>query len=174
MPFETSNVLSRALRLVRRAIEEGRAAMQGIPAASPAPSSLEHAFSSFLKEVTAGRGVRLRILVQGKPWPLSPAIQEQLFLIGREAVMNALRHANATNIEIELQYPHSVMRMSVRDNGCGIDGEAVRKIKESHGGLCGMRERAENIGARFEIWSRPRSGTEVRVAVPVAVAIAIV
>ena len=88
--------------------------------------------------------------------------------------MNALRHANATNIEIELQYPRSVMRMSVRDNGCGIDGEAVQKVKDSHGGLCGMRERAENIGARFEIWSRPGSGTEVRVAVPVAVAIAIV
>src|SRR5215468_3019439 len=104
MPFETSNVLSRALRLLRRAIEEGRAAMQGIPAASPAPSSLEHVFWSFLKEVTAGRGVRLRIFVQGKAWPLSPAIQEQLFLIGREAVMNALQHSNATNIEIELQY----------------------------------------------------------------------
>src|SRR5215467_12717510 len=125
MPFETSNVLSRVLRLVRRAIEEGRAAMQGIPAASPAPSSLEHAFSSFLKEVTAGRGLRLRIFVQGKPWPLSPAIQEQLFLIGREAVMNALRHSNATNIEIELQYLRRVLRMSVCDDGCGINADAV-------------------------------------------------
>src|SRR5262249_39215846 len=171
MPFETSNVLSRALRLVRRAIEEGRAAMQGIPAASPAPSSLELALSSFLKEVPAGRGVRLRIFVQGKPWPLSPAIQEQLFLIGREAVMNALRHSNAANIEIELQYPHSVMRMSVRDNGCGIDGEAVQKVKDAYGGLRGVRERAENIGARFEIWGRAGSGKEGRVAVPVSVAV---
>src|SRR5262244_766932 len=133
MPFQTSNVLGRALRLVRMAIEKGRAAMQGIPAASPSPSSLEHAFSSFLKEVTAGRGVRLGIFVQGKPWPLRPAIQVQLFLIGREAVMNALRHSSATNIEIELHYPHSVMRLNVRDNGCGIDGDAVQKVKDSHG-----------------------------------------
>jgi len=165
--------LSRALRLVQRAIEEGRAAMQGIRAAPAAPSSLEQAFSSFLEEAAAGGGVRLRIFVQGKPWPLNPAIQEQLFLIGREAVVNALRHSNATNIDIELQYLRRVLRMSVCDDGCGINADALQKAKDSHWGLCGMRERAENIGAGFGIWSRPGSGTEVRVAVPVGVANAI-
>src|SRR5262245_5922905 len=88
--------LSRALRLVRRAIDEGRAAIRGIHTASRAPSSLEEALSNLLNEVAPGRGVRLRIFVQGKPRALNPAIQEQLFLIGREAVINALRHSKAT------------------------------------------------------------------------------
>lgn len=57
-----------------------------------APSSLEQTFSNLLAEVTPARGVRLRIFVQGKPRLLKPAIQEQLFLIGREAVVNAFRH----------------------------------------------------------------------------------
>ncbi len=168
-PFRPA--LSRALRMVRRAVDEGRAAIRGIHTASPAPSSLEEALSTLLDEVVAlGRGVRLRIFVQGNPRALNPAIQEQLLMIGREAVMNALRHSEATKIEVEVQYRRDLLRMLVRDNGCGINPEAVQKQSDSHWGLSGMRERAKNIGARFGIWSRLGAGTEVRVAVPVDVA----
>lgn len=161
--------LSSALRLVRRAIDEGRAAIRGLQAAPTVPSSLEQALANFLGEVTPLRGIRLRIFVEGTPWALTPAIQEQLYLIGREAVINALRHSAATEIEVEVQYLRTVLRVLVRDNGCGIRPEAVHQARDSHWGLHGMRERAENIGARFDIWSRPGTGTEVCVAVPVDV-----
>jgi len=159
--------LSRVLRLVYRAIDEGRAAMRGLRTASPAPSSLEQAFSNLLSEVTTERGPRLRIFIQGKPRTLRPAIQDQLFLIGREAVMNALRHSEATGIEVEVQYLRDVMRVSVRDDGCGINPEAVQKKSDSHWGLRAMRNRAESIGARFEIRSRSAAGTEVGIVVPI-------
>jgi len=108
--------------------------------------------------------LQLRIFVCGKPWTLDSAIQEQLFLVGREAVINALRHSQATEIEVEIQYLRDLLRVFVRDNGCGINPEAVQRECDSHWGLRGMRERAENIGARFGIWSRAGAGTEVRVA----------
>jgi signal transduction histidine kinase len=157
--------LSRALRLVHQAIDEGRAVMLGLRTASPVPSSLEQTFTKLLSEVTSVRDPRVRAFGQGKPWPLSPAIQEQLFLIAREAVMNALRHSEATKIEIEVQYLPDALHLFVRDNGRGINPEAVQKERDSHWGLRGMRERAESIGARFGIWSRPGAGTEVRVDV---------
>src|SRR5262249_19554358 len=53
--------LNTALRLIRRAIDEGRAAMRGIQTASPAPGSLVQAFSNLLSEVTTGQGARFRI-----------------------------------------------------------------------------------------------------------------
>lgn len=162
--------LSRALRLVHQAIDEGRAAILGVQTDSPAPSSLEQAFSNHLSQVTTGRGPLLRVFVQGKPWTLNPAIQEQLFLIGREAAMNALRHSQATKIEVEVQYLRDLLRVFVHDNGHGINPDALQKESDSHWGLRGMRERAENIGARFGIWSRKGAGTEVRVAVPVGAA----
>jgi signal transduction histidine kinase len=164
--------LSRALCLVRRAVEEGRAAIRGLQVTLPARSSLEQAFANFLDEVKPARGVQLRIFVHGKPRALMPAIQEQLFLIGREAVINALRHSGATKIEVEVQYLRTCFCVLVRDNGCGINPEVVLRARDSHWGLSGMRERAENIGARFGIWSRPRAGTEVRVAIPVDVVMA--
>jgi len=157
--------LSRALHLVHRAIDEGRAAMRGLRTASPAPSSLDQVFSNLLSEVTTGRGPQLRIFIQGKSRTLSPTIQDQLFLIGREAVMNALRHSEATEIEVDVQYLGDLLRVFVRDNGCGINPEAVQKKSDSHWGLRGMRDRAENIGARFEIRSRPAGGTEVGLSI---------
>src|SRR5262249_6303797 len=96
--------LNRALRLVLRAIDEGRAAVRGVHHASAAPSSLEQAFSTLLSEVITGRDMRTRLFVQGEPGTLNPMVQEQLFLIGREAVMNALRHSRGTKIEVEIQY----------------------------------------------------------------------
>src|SRR5580700_7948299 len=94
---------------------------------------LERAFSELLHEVRPERGVRLRIFMDGKRQALRPPIQEQLFLIGREAVVNALRHSKATNIEVEVQYLRCSVRMFVRDNGCGINPDVVRKESDSYG-----------------------------------------
>jgi signal transduction histidine kinase len=169
MPADSPSkpALSRALDLVRRAIDEGRKAMRGLPMASAAPASLEEAFSKLLAEVAPGQGKPIRIFVQGRTRELNPTIQEQLFLIGREAVMNALRHSEAINIEVEIQYLRDLLCVLIRDNGCGIKAEALQKAGDSHWGLRGMRRRAENIGAQFDVWSKIGAGTEVRVAAPV-------
>jgi signal transduction histidine kinase len=159
--------LSRALVLVRRAVDEGRKALRGLPMASIAPATLEEAFSELLDEVMPGRGVQVRLFVQGRARALNPTIQEQLFLIGREAFMNALRHSQATKIDVEVEYTRDLLHMLVRDNGCGIEPEKVQKSGDWHWGLRGMCERAENIGAQFDVRSSPGEGTEVRVGVPV-------
>jgi signal transduction histidine kinase len=104
-------------------------------------------------------------LITGKRRVLRPAIQEQLFLIGREAVLNALRHSKATKIEVEVQYLRGSVRVFVRDNGCGLNPDAVQKKSDSCWGLREMRDRAGTIGAQFGIWSRSGAGTEVRIDV---------
>ena len=161
--------LSRALRLVRQAIDEGRAVIWGVQKASPAGSSLEEAFSILFSEVTTGRVPQIRLFVQGKSRRLIPAVQEQLFLIGKEAVTNALRHSKARRIEVEVHYRDDLINVFVRDNGSGINAEAIRQESDLHWGLRGMRERAQKIDARLEIWSRPGAGTEVRIVAPVDV-----
>jgi signal transduction histidine kinase len=80
--------------------------------------------------------------------------------------MNALRHSEATEIEVAVQYRRDFLLVFVRDNGCGINPEALQEKRDSHWGLRGMRDRAENIGARFEIRSRSAGGTEVGVVFP--------
>ena len=159
----SKSAVSRALRLVRRVIDDGRSAVRGMQIPSPVPSSLEQALTELLREFTNGTDRRLRIFVQGKPRTLNPVIQEQIFLISREAVMNALRHSQASRIDVEVQYLRRLLRVLVTDNGCGIGDEALHSQGGSHWGLRGMYERAERIGARVSIRSRACMGTEVRI-----------
>jgi signal transduction histidine kinase len=158
--------LSSALRLMRRVIDEGRSALEGLRSSAIASMSLEQALSGIRDEFTPERGVRFRIFVKGQPKELKPVVQEQISLIGREALVNALRHSKATSIEAEVEYLPRRLRVVVRDNGCGIDPQVVRSGRDAHWGLLGMRERAGSIGARLRIWSRPGAGTEVEVSVP--------
>jgi signal transduction histidine kinase len=131
--------------------------------------TLEQALSGVLDEFTAARGARCRIFVKGEPKALKPEVQEQISLIGREALANALRHSKASSIEAEVEYSPRSLRVVVRDNGCGIDPQMLRAERNTHWGLVGMRERAGSIGAQLRIWSRPGAGTEVEISVPGAV-----
>ena len=128
-----------------------------------ASMSLEAALSGLWSELRSA-GARFRIVVEGRPKTVQPAIQEQICLIAREALVNALRHSEATSIEAEVEYLPRGLRLAVRDNGCGIDPQVVRRV--SHWGLLGMRERAGSIGAKLRIWSGPGAGTEVEISVP--------
>jgi signal transduction histidine kinase len=164
--------LSRAAQLMQRAIEGGRAALQGLRSSAVAFGSLEQAFSELLREALPANGVQARILVIGQPRPLQPEIQHQIYLIGREALVNALRHAKATGIEAEVAYLPRHLRVVVRDNGCGIDAQIVRSGRASHWGLVGMRERAKSIGAEVRIYSRRGACTEVEISLPSGIAAA--
>jgi signal transduction histidine kinase len=157
--------MGRALQVLRRVLEEGRAVLQGLRTPRFAPASVERELSEFVEEFALS-GVRCEISVTGTPRALRPDVQEQINLIGREALVNALLHSQGTCIEAEVEYSPRRLRVVVRDNGRGIDPEVARARRESHWGLLGMRERAEGIGATLQIWSRPGSGTEVEILVP--------
>jgi len=158
--------VSRALHMIQRVLEDARVTLHGLRSSTPAPASLEQALSSVRDEFTPDRYVEFRVFVTGQLKPLQPDIQEQISLIGREALINALRHSRATKVEAEIEYLPRRLRLLVRDNGCGIDPGLLRAARNLHWGLVGMRERAANIGAKLRIWSRPGTGTEVEISVP--------
>jgi signal transduction histidine kinase len=125
---------------------------------------LEQAFSALGEEFLLSARTRLRFFVTGKPRALDSCVQEQVYLVVGEALQNALRHAEATDVEAEIEYAANRFRVMVRDNGCGIRPETL--IRSSHCGLLKMRERAAQIGAQLRIWSRAGAGTEVEISVP--------
>ena len=156
--------LGNALRVIRRVLEEGRSVLRGLRAPEFAPSTIERELSGFLEQFSTG-AARCEVSVAGHPKQLKPAIQEQINLIGREALVNALLHSEATCIEVEVEYLPRRLRVVVRDNGRGVDPQVARTQSDAHWGLLGMRDRAESIGAKLTIWSRPGAGTEVEIMV---------
>ncbi len=93
-------------------------------------------------------------------------IQDELARIGREAITNAFRHGHADSIEVGLFYSNNALRLVVRDDGRGIATNTILKGRPGHFGLTGMRERAERIGGRLTVRSRPGGGTEVNLLAP--------
>jgi signal transduction histidine kinase len=158
--------LSRALRLMERVLGEGRDALLGLRSPNAGAASLEQALSTVPEELMPANEASFRMFVKGHPKSLHPELQEQIYYIGREALVNALLHADATSIEAEVEYLPRRVRVVVRDNGRGIDPQVVRSGRAAHWGLRGMHERAESIGAQLRIWSRLKVGTEVEISVP--------
>lgn len=105
--------------------------------------------------------------VTGEPRRLDPAIEIALYRIGQESLKNALRHAQAQQIEIHLAYTTSALTMSVMDDGVGFTPPPHLSTlgREGHFGLMGMQERADLIGAELTIDSSPGKGTSVTVTV---------
>lgn len=104
----------------------------------------------------------LRLNIEGTPRPLRHDAAEEVFLIGREALLNALQHASAAAVDIELAYARRGLRLHIRDNGSGLP----QQLPDDRWGLVGMRERAERLGARLRLWSRPQIGTEIALFLP--------
>src|SRR5260221_7350918 len=86
-----------------------------------------------------------------------------------EALRNALRHADAQHIEVEIRYDERQLRLRLRDDGKGIDPKVLSDDgHEGHYGLRGMRERAKLLGGKLAVWSERDSGTEVELIIPAA------
>ncbi|HZE81612.1 MAG TPA: two-component regulator propeller domain-containing protein [Candidatus Polarisedimenticolia bacterium] len=163
-------LVSRVLELMRHVIEEGRNALRGLHSAGRDTDDLELAFSRIRQELGLPQQVGFRIIVGGASRPLRPAVRDEVYLIGREALINAFSHSSARNIEVELGYEPSHFRALIRDDGCGIDPQVLRLGRDGHWGLSGMRERAERIGGKLRVLTSALAGTEVELVVPSRVA----
>jgi ligand-binding sensor domain-containing protein/signal transduction histidine kinase len=162
--------LNRVLELMGRVIEEGRNTVGGLRSPQNQSLDLEQAFSQIQQEVPGREHVAFHFIVEGPSRPLHPAIRDEIYRIGREALINAFRHSEASSVEVELEYASYGLRVLVRDNGIGFDPKVLQFGRDGHWGLSGMRERSKRIGAKFRVLSRPAAGTEVELSLPSQVA----
>jgi signal transduction histidine kinase len=160
----------RVLQLLDRVIEQGRGVLQGLRSPGERLTSIGEAFASVPNDLGFSSAASFRVVVHGRERELRAGLRDEVYRIGREAIINACRHSRATEIEMEVEYRPTELRIVVRDNGCGINPQQLRWGRDGHWGLQGMRERAERIGARLRLWSRVARGTEVELRVPGRVA----
>jgi signal transduction histidine kinase len=154
------------IRLVDHAIEDGRCALQGLRSPNGRTSTLGEAFARVPSDLGFASADGFRVVVLGGEKQLRAGLLDEVYRIGREAIVNACLHSQAKAIEAEIEYRPTELRVAVRDNGRGIGPQDLQWGRIGHWGLQGMRERAESIGARFRLWSGAALGTEVELRVP--------
>jgi signal transduction histidine kinase len=118
------------------------------------------------RQAVGSSPVKLDLDVRGIYRPLGQEVEDELLRIGQEAVVNALRHANAESIAIELAHAAKTLRMTIEDNGRGFAVASYEEGVNGHFGLKGMRERAEQINATLEVESAVGKGTKISVEKP--------
>jgi len=103
--------------------------------------------------------------LSGKFDALGETLNINLYRIVQESVTNAIRHSNATEIEISLgRKRNGDLKLIIKDNGVGMNICNVDQTR--HFGLLGMRERVQALGGKFEVDSKAGEGTVVSVVVP--------
>ena len=129
---------------------------------------LPEALDGAVRAVMAEAPVALDFSVRGDRRSLSPLVETTALRIGREAVVNALKHANAGTVEVRLEYAPGVLLLEVADDGRGMTpGAAEVAASDGHLGIVGMRARAGRAGGTIEIASQPGTGTTIRVTLPI-------
>ncbi|HEY7173161.1 MAG TPA: two-component regulator propeller domain-containing protein [Vicinamibacterales bacterium] len=116
----------------------------------------------------AGQPIRFEFDLEGTPRRFAGNVEHQLLRIGQEAVLNAVRHAQAHQVRMTLEYTDDGVALRVADDGAGFTADPASEATSDHYGITTMKERAQQVGGRLTITSRPNAGTVIEAVVPTA------
>lgn len=150
--------LGRIGETAQQALKEMRLLVYELRPLALERTGLVGALQQRLEAVEGRAGVAARLRVKGEV-DLSAAAEEGLYRIAQEALNNALKHAHAQTVEVQVAATDAHLHLIIADDGQGFDPQAERG---GGMGLVSMRERAAGLGATLEIASTPGTGTQVR------------
>lgn len=170
VPGEAREAINAELDRADALLIDGRDRVKNLRSATTAPTGLMQALLDAATQMSSDRTAQLRVIESGTARELHPIVREEAARIATEAMLNAVRHAAAKTIEVEISYERRQLRINVRDDGRGMEEAVVRAGRDEHFGILGMHERARRIRSRVDVWSRPGAGTEVSLTVPARMA----
>ncbi len=156
--------LEQALAVADRIILEGRDRVKGLRALNLTDEELRSSLQALGADLNSSGKVEFVVTCLEAGKTLQPPVASEIFLIAREAVINAFRHAEPSRVSVELRYGNRQFSLCCVDNGRGFDADTVEvSERRGHWGVRGMEERAHKLGASFEYRSSPASGTTISV-----------
>lgn len=159
-PIKSANHVTTAQTFIREAVDNLRGVTTELRMAESV-ATLEKALLGYL-ENTSVEGVTVRLRISGDATWIPQAVQNESFLILREAISNALTHGNPQRILIGVDLAPHELRAWVEDDGCGFD------VDQPSGGvgLSSMQERVAMLGGIVLVSARPIRGTRVELYIP--------
>jgi signal transduction histidine kinase len=168
MPPEdlTRTRLERSLNSAEQVLLEGRDRVSELRAPARDGATLGDALSRIGEDLAEEHGPTFIATRRGEGEPLPDRVFDEARHIGAEALLNAFRHAGASQVRLVVRQTASRLVLEVVDDGCGM--RPTREYtagRTGHWGLAGMRERARTIGARFTLSTVEGQGTRIRLQV---------
>ncbi|MFL5620982.1 MAG: PAS domain-containing protein [Gemmatimonadaceae bacterium] len=166
-PEAAAGRLGHVLDEAQRVNRVARDAVLGMRAQGDAGDLVSAVHAEVQRLTTLGR-LALSVRVSGPARLVPSAVRDAAVSIVQEAVTNVLKHASARGVRVSIDFGSTRIRVSVRDDGGGMNPPSDTAHLATQFGLVGMRERATSIGAELRVSSAPGRGTSVRLAVPLA------
>ncbi len=170
-PEQAAQALDEALGRGDQTVEQARVAVTDLRTFGAGEPDLESALRAMAQDIsTTARAdaPEFHLLVEGRSRILIPLVRDDVLQVAREAFRNAIQHANARTMQIEMDWAAERFTLRVRDDGIGLDSNLIARGREGHWGIQGMRERARQMGGSLEIGSTGNSGTVIELVIPAA------
>ncbi|MGN6426899.1 MAG: sensor histidine kinase [Leifsonia sp.] len=145
-------------------LQESRRIIAALTPVRLESSSLDQALQRVTARFVEETGVHAAFDTDGEPRTAPPAVEVVALRVLQEALANVRKHARATEVSVRLAFRPAELVLTVADDGGGFDPDAPRDGY----GLDGMAARVSEVGGRFELHSRPGTGTTLTAALPAA------
>ncbi|MFC1902981.1 histidine kinase [Chloroflexota bacterium] len=156
--------LDRARSLARESLTEARRSVWALRPQTLEQLSLTKTLRQEVRKLIHESGVKANFNTSGKRRVLLPDIENSLLRICQESLTNVKKHAQASQVEVNLAFEEKAVRLKVQDNGIGFNPEILTKNRF---GLISMRERARLLGGSIEIRGEKGQGTYLEVTIPI-------
>jgi signal transduction histidine kinase len=161
---EARNNLSENLEIIRQAVKELRLLSHSLNTSLIEKRDLEEVIESELGRIRAFSPIKCSLEVEGHATELSPETRLLIFRIIQEALQNVIKHAGAKTVLIKMLYAPNRLQLFIRDDGKGIDMGVLDGNKSL--GMTNMHQRAQLLKGKLNVSSDGKSGTEVKLNIP--------
>jgi signal transduction histidine kinase len=118
------------------------------------------------KDLAKTAGVRSRVAISDDVGRLDPVIETAIYRVVQESLHNVAKHAQAQNVNIQMDREGGTLKLVIEDDGTGIRAAVANSMRPSFG-MAGMHERIATLGGQMNVVSRKGEGTRISVTVPV-------
>lgn len=166
-PPEAVGALRNVVVLAQQTLTDARQAIWDLRSADLDHQSLAEALEVAARSAVSGNGVEIRFATKGAERRMASQLETTALRVGREAIVNAVKHAAPRLVEVVLEYAPQLFVLRVADDGIGMPAEVANgAVADGHWGVSGMRQRANRAGGDLSIITNPGRGTVVSLRLP--------
>jgi signal transduction histidine kinase len=162
-PVGTQEVLDRIRALALNGLTEARRSVWALHSSADEYADLARNLQDCVCRFSDDFPTQIELEIVETPYPVSALVGQNLLRIAQEAIHNAIKHAEATQLRVKLTYELTAICLIIQDDGCGFEPNT----NTGGFGLMSMSERVSRLNGQFTIQSQLGKGTEIAVKIPI-------